>query len=169
MDYDGLDILCYEMEKIKAFSKIIIGLLFVIIGALIATLPYILSYSSGAVNLLSKGGTYVIENAFFAFAGLFVSIIGAVFMIKGAMDYPVRDPRKQYTWVPRPPIQQTTYYYTPSVWESPTIPPQPQMPEKPPVKVKKKRVKTTPDGRPIHKKKKVKTTEKDEEVMDFEV
>ncbi len=165
----------YELKKNNAIMWMIFGTLLVIAGILIATLPYISSYTKGTVEIQStKVGTYVLTSPNLLIFGAVLMIIGFMIIIDGAFKYLLQHtPRTEYTrYNSLPPEYQYPQYqyplqqqqYVQQPVQSPSqkryhytqeSPPTQQPNLQPQTRIKKKRAKTTPDGRPIYKKKKL--------------
>ena len=130
-----------EMKKTNSLLWMIFGALLVIAGTLIATLPYISSYTRGAVEIQStKGGTYVLSTPIFLGFGGILIILGIFIMMYVFVK--IVDDFLDFHYTAR--YHEGEY----NSYREIDVMPKPQ--------IKKKKVKTTPDGRPIHKKKKIK-------------
>ena len=164
-----------EQNRIRGSVRIAQGLALVAIGVMLYYLPYIYVYVDANYQLLTSGEAHVEYFVAWRAAGAFSILGGTALFLYGLITQADRPKR----WIP-------PSYFESTVWNSGAYPQQyPQyqqyqqqqrqensmpVPAPPPQRpIKKKKVKTTADGRPIYKKKPVKKKKEDEEELAFEI
>ena len=142
-----------ELMRTKGISFIEAAIGSFILSFLSFYLPYAFLYSKANFYLLTKGNVEITFANVWDGMGIFFLIVGMGFFVHGVTMLVGMPEKWHIHWSRTHPEQyRTEIPYSPPQIE---IPPSPQS-----TRIKRKKVKTTPDGRPIYRKKTV--TKKEE-------
>ena len=150
----------YELKKSNSIMEMIFGALLIIAGTLIATLPYIVSYTKSNVEILStKGGTYLLVSPAFTIFGSLLILLGFIIIIVAWIKYADSNIERKAQRMAGQYYANYPYFdenYQPSrenyfSYEEPANTDNTQNRSQ----IKKKKIKMTPDGRPIYRKRKI--------------